>query len=709
MAYGTDEIAGDLKGGAGGGQGGSVLTQFPSGSTVYFYIPGTGGGGGGAFRMYCQGKLTLGATGMIDMSGGAGGYGYGYVASSNTTYGFVNSGAGGGGAGGSVHLICPDLDLQGIIDVRGGAGGVSYDAYYGQYGPDSQTWGGQGSGGRLAISSGKNVWLAAYAAAATGSATISISTAGTSDWTISADTTMNTDTGTYTLDPSTSPAYSVPGWNSTEKAAYVRHLTVNQGTKLTVRGSKAFLVYASGNVAINGTIDARGGGFLDTAYSGGIGSGYGDSTSSYWMCRATFTYTYNNFHLYLDPRGGPGGPGGGQGGANGAKDMGYGTSYSNGIRYYMTSLPNAEAGYGYNGTSGGAGGGGGGLPDTSPSLYSTYYYHYGLSGAGAGGNSVGKGTNGWNNTCNYSSYTLSGTSGTASASQISVTSLSFSNVPGGGGGGGGAFAGYIYSTSTRYIYGRWAGCGGGGGGNVSIGAAGSITLNGTIDAQGGNGRSWFYYASASSSYPVSSMYAYYSAYYINQGAGGGGGGGNLRLHAQGGVTVGASASVNLAGGLGGRGAANPFTTDNNYTYNKAGNGGKGGLYLTAPTAPTLPELALDPTKIQVGLGGELTTPPAQLMDTGVTTWIDSGAAAPNYTSMTWYPTSDAIAYIQGAHSQYTTGAANTATATAWIPVPSGSAPAIDGYRFFRIKLVLQLKSPLPALDYVTVNHSYTVN
>ena len=101
--------------------------------------------------------------------------------------------------------------------------------------------------------------MASYGAISSGAATVTGSTSGTSDWSITQDITLNTDTGTYTVDPSTSPSYSATGYSSSTKAYYLRDFKVSAGYKVTVKGTKPFIVYASRDVDIAGTIMASGG------------------------------------------------------------------------------------------------------------------------------------------------------------------------------------------------------------------------------------------------------------------------------------------------------------------------------------------------------------------------------------------------------------------------------------------------------------------
>jgi hypothetical protein len=121
--YGTLAVD-DLFGGSGAGGSANVNNL----SSV-----AAGGGGGGAFSLVARGTLSIGSTGQLISTGGAGG-----LAVSG------NPGGGGGGSGGGVLLAADTLDLHGTINVRGGEAG----------GEDTSTNdrpGGGGGGGRIAL------------------------------------------------------------------------------------------------------------------------------------------------------------------------------------------------------------------------------------------------------------------------------------------------------------------------------------------------------------------------------------------------------------------------------------------------------------------------------------------------------------------------------------------------------------------------------
>jgi hypothetical protein len=136
---------------------------------------------------------------------------------------------------------------------------------------------------------------------------------------------------------------------------------------------------------------------------------------------------------------GDGGPGGFAGGAGGTVPAGLG------------------------GAGLGPGGGLGGNTHANGCVGGTYYHYYGKSGAYATAGS----------TANYNSNCSS--SGTASAALPYGSSMLTPLIGGSGGGGG------LGGTSFP------GGGGGGGGGAILIAVTGTLTLNGTIDATGGDG------------------------------------------------------------------------------------------------------------------------------------------------------------------------------------------------------------------------------
>tara|TARA_R110000868_G_scaffold117600_1_gene312188 strand:- start:10267 stop:11355 length:1089 start_codon:yes stop_codon:yes gene_type:complete len=144
---------------------------------------------------------------------------------------------------------------------------------------------------------------------------------------------------------------------------------------------------------------------------------------------------------------------------------------------------------------------------------------------GAGGGGAGNGTAG------NAGIAASNTAGAAG-----VASNSLSGGSGGGAGGAGNDGIFVYSP----------GSGGGGGGFLTLRAANTITVSGTLNANGGNGGNGTAAANGS-------------------GSGGGGAAGTLVLQAVNGVSL--SGSINLAGGTGGN-AGSPGV---------GGNGGVGRL------------------------------------------------------------------------------------------------------------------------------------
>jgi hypothetical protein len=214
------------------------------------------------------------------------------------------------------------------------------------------------------------------------------------------------------------------------------------------------------------------------------------------------------------PRGGEGGPGGGGGGAGGDGDATTGALGGSG----QPAGDSAPAGTG----TGSAGGDGGGVGAGARAT--------GSCGAGGGGGAaVGGGGDG-------AAGTMGSTAGAGG------TAPGRSNFHAGTGGGGGN------DCATFPIDGAAGGSGGGGGGLIEIQVLGgaTLTVEGTVQAEGGEGGGG-----------------------LVGGGGGGGSGGTVRLVARDGtIDLDATARVSAAGGAGG--SSRGFGTG-------AGGGGGGGL------------------------------------------------------------------------------------------------------------------------------------
>ena len=115
-----------LEGGSGGG--GAAVLSGSCADAAY------GGGGGGEMQIISGGALTVGATGVISVDGGAGG---------NRAYDAIYvGGGGGGGSAGSLKIVSDQIILNNpgaSLSARGGVGGSSY--FFGD--------GGAGGDGRI--------------------------------------------------------------------------------------------------------------------------------------------------------------------------------------------------------------------------------------------------------------------------------------------------------------------------------------------------------------------------------------------------------------------------------------------------------------------------------------------------------------------------------------------------------------------------------
>lgn len=126
QSYGTVYVT-TLLGGSGGGGGGEYL----SGTALQNGAGGGGGGGGGAVLISSGGNLTISATGLIDVTGGAGG---------KTADLSRLAGAGGSGSGGSVVLLAAGLfTLEGTVDTRGAIASTTLQGRNGGAGSDGRT------------------------------------------------------------------------------------------------------------------------------------------------------------------------------------------------------------------------------------------------------------------------------------------------------------------------------------------------------------------------------------------------------------------------------------------------------------------------------------------------------------------------------------------------------------------------------------------
>jgi hypothetical protein len=482
------------------------------------------------------------------------------------------------------------------------------------------------------------------------------------------DITVNTDDGTNGI-----------GYSKTDGRFYVRDFTLKPGVVMTVEGSKPFIVMAARNISLEGSIVANGG---DAAQRPKYEYNPQFGPNKWYLMHDYGTYT----SYAPGPIRGMGGPGGGEGG-KGTPWTTKTQQYYNPYGYYSSysSMPDATDGFGWDATATGKGGGGGGKVSSKPvagytsSYYTTYYYAY--AGAGGGGSSVTSGKGGYTY---YSSQYGGGTSASASSDKLDLDSLSPSTMYGGGGGGGGGPGGFYYSTYS-YYYGYSNGAGGGGGGGaVAMVAKGDLLLSGSIDVHGGVGGGYGYY------------YAYMG------GGGGGGAGGNVLLHSDGEFKFGLPV-LNAGGGVGGYTHYYTYTQYSHWSV--GGDGGTGGILLTGKTAPSLPSISLDPSKLILGVGGALGSTSISLSDSAVSTWQDGGTIVPIYTGLSYSGSGVASLLVQGAQTDPIAGSADETNTTLW--QDASTLSKLDGYRWYRFKVVLTgVTKSYPSVDSVTVTWSY---
>ena len=660
-------------------------------STQYYVYGGTGGGGGGSFFLNCAGTLTLASTGLIEMKGGNGGNTYyAYTNSSYTWY--INSGGGGGGSGGAVkpprrpstsraRSTCPAVSGGGVPlrleQHRRKGRRRPHRAGHQQDGVDGLRRRERRLGGDLVQHDGHHR-LDGQLRHHGEHRQRPVRGHG-DDLAEHPDHRLQHERLLVLREEIHG---DLGGHAAGDRDEAVRRLRVGQHRR-------------SGSIQnIGGNGPAR----TDSSNYNSYDYGY-----YYWKIRYQWTYSYGL--PYMDPFPGPGGAGGGRGGTNGADRNTWSGYYTEtyGPFYYHSYLPQAMAGYGYNGSSSGVGGGTGGYPRSTATTTdpTTATCSAALAPAATprararpAGTRRRQATTAEHPAPRRARATSSPTrpwpSTACTAGRAAAAAPAAAPGPG---------------TAPRITWGTGLG-GGGGGGAVGICCAGSVNLAGMIDVQGGAGGYWVY-PGTSNSYSGLLLHELLHEPGYMAGPGGGGGGGNIKIHGAGGITI-SGASLNAAGGIGGK-VGNMLTSaqGSGYLFGQGGDGGLGGIRLTAPTTPTIPDMQLDPSKYVTG-GGTVGTGAFALSDTGVTTWQDGGAVAPQYTSLTWTTTTHARVYVQGAQSRQDNGLVDTTNVTAWTEYASGAAPSImNGYRYFRIKLVLQMVTgTYPMVDYVLLNWQY---
>ena len=104
----------------------------------------------------------------------------------------------------------------------------------------------------------------------------------------------------------------------------------------------------------------------------------------------------------------------------------------------------------------------------------------------------------------------------------------------------------------------------------------------------------------------------------------------------------------------------------------------------------------------LGLGGTLQVAGFDLSDTAISTWRDTGAYDPDYTSYMMLMKAGSVApqglWFEGAHSNPATGAVDPTKSTGW--VTAGSLSDLDGYRFVRWKCKLDGGS---VVEHISIN------
>jgi hypothetical protein len=577
------------------------------------------------------------------------------------------------------------------VDVSGGEGGLGqyykYDYASGSY-TSKYTYdrnGGDGGDGRLVLE-GPQVVDATKAVDFRGCVAAGTSLAisggdGTTDWAVTSDTKFSTD----------STSGLPKGVYVSNGKIYCKSFSVASNVTLTISGSKPFIVYASGDDTIAGTID-----------------GSGTSATNY---TATGSYSSTGgFRPYAIVYGGAGVGGGKTGGANA-------TSLS-----YVYPPPPSVDGMGVNDVTGGTGAGKkavAGKPWNRDYVYdytsygSSYYYEYWyFAGSGGGGASATDGEDGHTiPSTGWLSTPVKGISGAGGSSYVDIDKLTSDNIQGGAGGGGGGNGGYAYSYlrhttswSVTYSYGPYhygygtGSAAGGGGAAVAICASGSATITGEINVKGGDG---------GDRNPTSYTYIAFS------GAGGGAGAGNVLLEAKKGFTLGAGAVINASGGEGGQSIYDysyGYTSGTYYyvydykaPYSQGGDGGDGAIVLRSEKMPEFVNIG----NADLGLEGTFHTDIFRLTKDGVSTWQDAGVTAPEFKSLTTKGDGTANLYIEGAQVDPMTGKPDLNSATGWVEVANLST--VSGYRFFRVWIELKgssVSGKVPEIDSFEVKWSY---
>ncbi|CAG4884872.1 exported protein of unknown function [Georgfuchsia toluolica] len=617
--YGYGQPGGDISIKAAGDIDLSQVSIYAYGNSGYYATSLTGGAGGNVSIASTQGDLTLG---YIDAEGGYGGSG-----ASGTSVSPNGGTGGVGGVGGNVNFSTPGtLTLTSSIYANGGSGGSGGGGYYYWDSATSSyiytgTGGNGGAGGvggsvnvtapSIAGSYGIDVsgGSGSYASSGTGSAT---GGDGGNAGSINLAVTGTLVTGNLTA----SGGYGGSGASGTATS-------LNGGMGGTGGASGSISLTTPGTLTLTGSIYATGG----SGGSGGSGYYYWDSTTSSYIYTGaggnggaggnagTFAYSGESSLALagtdLNFQGGQGGSGG-YGVSAYAADGALGSSspivlatsgdiiLTNSNSAYGSQLSllagrsisfgDATTGYGYlytndapatlianwdgnKATPGVAATGncvGGALCGISGSgdIYTNdYYYSESYSGYGqAGGNlSIQAAgdidlSNIWIETYGNSGYYTPSLTGGAGGN-VSIVStqgnltVGYIDASGGWGGSG------VYGTAAAPNGGT--GGTGGTGGSITLSTPGTLTLTGSIYAEGGGGGyggdSYYYYDSTTSTY-------------IYTGTGGDGGAGGVG----GSVTVNAASIDTTAGYISAIGGSGGYGSTYGTAGGNAGMNGTGG-------------------------------------------------------------------------------------------------------------------------------------
>ncbi len=550
----------------GGGGGGGGSNRY---SSSWYHQGGGGGASAGAVTFICNGTFDIAPSGYIDGRGGRGG--------SSATY----AGSGGGGAGGGLLIKSAGrCTLDGIVDLRGGLGGPASFGYWqdfyalsNAFNNGTSRYGGDGGPGRFRVEAPN--FLNHDEVRVKGQLMISQVTSIPSS-----------GIGGAVAPPAAFQNGGTVAFGATSKVRYTQ-LIVPAGVTVTLTGTNATSIYVDGEVRIDGTLKMSGGRPLK-GFSGSASNGMSGTHPEFAGGAGTPATQYT---------GGLGALGGGKGGAghtiggasnagNGFKRAGQNGSGPAPGRSHALKDSKGAIGYAWSGGryifyTGDMGGGGGSSATTGDDGWAPYavsgYYAY----EGAVDDSNGDGRS-------PADVRTDGSNTRSTVERVDATNIDETNLASfvGSGAAGGGLGGYTYSPSSWHYFGL-TGSGGGAAGALGIIGSGTVTVNGTIEAKGGDGNPpgagamsvtvWNWSTGSRSSYG-----------YAHSGGGGASGGtvyivgDNVNISP---VTVGEGAGANgatldLQGGVGGgrRQFRNSGNSNKYPAYNTMGNfGGDGGF------------------------------------------------------------------------------------------------------------------------------------